>query len=149
MKPKTSRVIAITLLVCSAAAASYFVAAASAARRAAKPDIQRGDYLINKVALCADCHSPRNEKGEFIREAWLMGAPVDFQPSAPIPNWAPVALPIAGLPTFATDEDAVRFLMTGKKADGQVARPPMPHFQFNRKDAEDAVAYLRSLAKTS
>ena len=25
--------------------------------------IQRGDYLVNRVVLCADCHTPQDAKG--------------------------------------------------------------------------------------
>src|SRR5436190_5188705 len=39
------------------------------------PRVSRGRYLVEHVGLCADCHSPRNEKGEFVRELWLKGAP--------------------------------------------------------------------------
>ncbi len=37
------------------------------------------------------------------------------------------------------------FLMTGIAPDGSRANPPMPHFRFNRRDADDIIAYLRSL----
>lgn len=131
--------IAITLLAGSAASASVPAFAADT------PDIERGKYLVTKVCLCADCHTARNQEGAFVMEAWLAGAPIMFKPSVPMPVWADVAVPIAGLPTLPNDEDAIHFLMTGKKPDGQMARPPMPSFEFNRQDAVDAVAYLRSL----
>lgn len=123
------------------------VLAASEAKSSADAAlIARGDYLIEKIGLCADCHSPRNQRGEFIREAYLGGAPLGFAPTVPMPVWAPTAPPIAGLPTM-TDAQAVKFLMTGERPDGSQPRPPMPAFRYNEEDARAAVAYLRSLAK--
>lgn len=114
---------------------------ASAAAQAAQ--LERGRYLVENVGLCADCHSPRNEKGAFIKEQWLKGAALPFQPTVPMP-WSPAAPPIAGLPSM-TSEQAVHFLMTGERPDGSRPRPPMPEFKLNRADAEAMVAHLKSL----
>lgn len=116
---------------------------ASAAEDAAL--LARGEYIVEKVGLCADCHSPRNERGEFIREAYLGGAALPFAPTVPMPVWAPAAPPIAGLPSM-TKAQAVTFLTTGRKPDGTEARPPMPAFRFNEGDARAVVAYLQSFA---
>jgi mono/diheme cytochrome c family protein len=61
-----------------------------------------------------------------------------------MPVWAPVAPPIAGLPSM-TAEQAARFLMHGQRPDGSMARPPMPAYRFNEDDARAVVAYLKSL----
>jgi hypothetical protein len=29
--------------------------------------LERGKYLVDQVAMCEDCHTPRNEKGELIQ----------------------------------------------------------------------------------
>lgn len=122
-----------------------------AARVAAMPlaDAERGRYLVEHVGLCTDCHNPRNEKGEFVKERWLQGAPIPFTPTVPMP-WAPVSAPIAGLPTL-DDEAAVHFLRTGELPGGRLVRPPMPPYRMNEQDARDVVAHLRSLqpAKTN
>ncbi len=112
----------------------------------ATPDalLNRGRYLVEGVGLCADCHSPRNEKGEFVTAHWLRGAPIGFTPAVPMPVWAPVAPPIAGLPSM-TAEQAVQFLMEGKRPDGSMPRPPMPAYRLNEADARAMVAYLKSL----
>jgi mono/diheme cytochrome c family protein len=109
------------------------------------PLLKRGQYLVNNIGLCADCHSPRNEKGEYIREQWLMGSVLPMTPTVPMP-WAPAAPPIAGLPTM-TQQQAVQFLMTGKRPDGSMPRPPMPEFRLNEEDATAVATYLKSLAK--
>jgi mono/diheme cytochrome c family protein len=117
----------------------------------AQPDdraglVTRGRYLVENIGLCADCHSPRNERGEFIAGQSLMGAPLGFAPSFPMPAWAPVAPAIAGLPTM-TEEQAVRFLREGVRPDGSRPRPPMPEFRLNEADARAVAAYLKSLAR--
>ena len=121
------------------------VAPAVAPAQQADARLVRGRYLVEHIGLCADCHSPRNEKGEFVRELWLKGAALPFQPTVPMP-WSPAAPPIAGLPSM-TEAQAVAFMQTGKRPDGSTPRPPMPEFRFNAADASAVVAYLKSLAK--
>jgi mono/diheme cytochrome c family protein len=110
----------------------------------AAAQVARGRYLVERTGMCADCHTPMNQKGEPIKERHLGGAPLMFKPTVPVPGWAEVAPPIAGLPGF-TDEQAVRFLTTGIGSNGKPAGPPMPAFRFNKQDATAIVAYLRSL----
>lgn len=113
---------------------------------APETQIARGRYLVEGVGLCADCHTPRDEKGEFVMAHWLRGAPIGFTPAVPMP-WAPAAPPIAGLPSLAA-EDAVKFLMEGKRPDGTMPRPPMPAYRLNEADARAMVAYLKSIGDT-
>jgi hypothetical protein len=53
------------------------------------------------------------------------------------------------LPSYATDELAVKFFETGLTANGKFAQPPMPQFRFSHDDAVAVVAYLRSLNPTT
>lgn len=110
-----------------------------------KGAIARGKYLVEQVAMCADCHSPRNERGEFIRERWLHGAPLDFKNTVPMPRWAEAAPPLAGLPGWS-EKDLVTLLTTGKDPKGELPDPPMPGYRMNREDATAVAAYLKSLA---
>ena len=107
--------------------------------------IQRGKYLAENVAMCADCHTPRDDNGQFDRTQWLQGNVLDIKPDHPMP-FAAVAPPIAGLPGF-TDEKAVKFLETGIDLTGKPAMPPMPRYRFNPDDAQAVLAYLRSLKR--
>ena len=107
--------------------------------------VARGKYLVESVALCGDCHTPRSPKGEPIQEQWLKGAPLGFQPIVPMPVWADKAPNIAGLPGWEKDT-AIRFLMTGIASNNLPPRPPMPSYRFNVQDAQAIVAYLKSLA---
>ena len=108
--------------------------------------IKRGQYLVERVGMCAECHTPRADNGEYDRTEWLKGNVLDFKPTHPMP-FAVVAPQIAGLPTFPTDELAWRFLETGTNTFGKISLPPMPQFRLEHDDAIAVVAYLRSLKK--
>ena len=131
-----------------AVAGAVFTLAAAASAEPPKPAadrLARGRYLVERAGMCQDCHTPRNEKGEFLKEQWLLGAGIPFKPMAPMP-WMPVAPPIAGLPTL-TQEQAVHFLVTGERPGKPHVTPPMPEYRFARSDAEAIATYLKSLGK--
>jgi mono/diheme cytochrome c family protein len=113
-------------------------------RAASAALLARGKYLVVDVGLCGDCHTPVNEKGEFVEGQSLQGAPISFKPTVPVPVWADTAPKIAGLPGWEQDA-AIKFLMTGIAYNGLPGRPPMPQFRFNQQDATAIVAYLKSL----
>ena len=112
--------------------------------KTAAASVAHGKYLVENVGMCGDCHTPRNEKGEPVKEQWLAGALLSFKPTVPIPVWAEKSPGIAGLPGWEKDA-AIRFLMTGTAYNGLPSRPPMPQYRFNQPDAEALVAYLKSL----
>ena len=128
------------------ALATAAVAADTNSSPAVSAQIEHGKYLVERVCLCGDCHSPRNDKGEFDRAQWLQGELISFKPDHPMP-FAAIAPPIAGLPSYAKDEAALRFLETGTNTAGKLAMAPMPQFRFNHEDAQAVVAYLRSLKR--
>lgn len=106
--------------------------------------LQQGEYIVNEVAMCVQCHTPRTESGQIIRQRLLQGAPVPLESPWPGRKWAVRAPHIAGLPGFS-DRDMVHLLTTGSRPDGRIPDPPMPPFRLTRQDAEAVVAYLRSL----
>jgi len=122
--------------------------AAGAAKSSADKSalVAHGEYLVKNVAGCADCHTPMNEKGEFIQDKWLQGTKLFFAPIVPMPVWADTSKDIAGLPGW-NHAAAVKLLMTGLGPSGQPPRPPMPQYHMNKADAEAVVAYLESLKK--
>jgi mono/diheme cytochrome c family protein len=122
-----------------------------AAQEANKPtanaaQIEHGKYLVENIGMCGECHTPRDDKGEFDRTQWLQGELVHIKPDHPMP-FAAIAPPIAGLPSYATDAAALKFLETGTNSTGKLAMAPMPQFRFSHEDALAVVAYLRSLKK--
>jgi mono/diheme cytochrome c family protein len=108
--------------------------------------VGHGEYLVKAIGQCGDCHTPMNEKGEFVEGKWLQGTKLTFAPTVPMPVWADTSADIAGLPGW-DHAKAVQFFMTGLAPNGQPARPPMPVYHMNKTDAEAVVAYLESLKK--
>ena len=106
--------------------------------------IARGKYIVEGLAACGDCHTPRNTDGDIDRTKWLAGAPVFYEPAQRVPGWAISAPRIAGVPP-GRDQEIITLLTTATWRDGKAPRPPMPHFHMERKDAEAVVAYLKSL----
>ena len=53
--------------------------------------VARGEYLVNNIGGCNDCHTPMTPQGPDMTHA-LQGATLGFAPTVPIP-WAPVAPP--------------------------------------------------------
>lgn len=136
----------LKIIIAWLASASLLAAADTTNPPPTAAQIEHGKYLVERVCLCGDCHSPRNDKGEFDRANWLQGELISFKPDHPMP-FAAIAPPIAGLPSYAKDEAAVKFMETGTNAVGKLAMAPMPQFRFSHEDALAVVAYLRSLKK--
>ena len=107
--------------------------------------VARGKYIVEDVAMCEQCHTRRDENGHPDRDNWLMGGPVQIQPTYPSPEWALRVPRIAGGPP-GTKADFIRLLTTGIARTGQPPKPPMHQFHMTREDAEDVYAYLKSLA---
>jgi len=95
--------------------------------------IAQGKYLVERVAICTNCHGPG-----------LQGAAVEFRPIRKIPNWSDKTPGIAGLRGWSRPA-AVKFLSTGVTPDGKRPNPPMLPYRLNAGDAEAVVAYLKSL----
>jgi mono/diheme cytochrome c family protein len=105
--------------------------------------VARGDYLTHQVAMCVQCHSPRDGRGNIPAAEEFKGAAIPVTGPAWIPEWAGRAPAIAGLPGM-TDEQVISILTTGRTADRDPPRRPMPPFRLSREDAEAVVAYLRT-----
>jgi len=126
------------LAACEVSAAQVSIHTSSAEQ------LQRGQYLVEHVAMCVQCHTPRNAQGELDRTQLLQGASIPVPAPFPTSQWAFEAPKIAGLPGWLA-EDAVRLLHTGRSARGYAPRPPMPPFRMTQEDAAAVVAYLKSL----
>jgi Cytochrome c len=109
-------------------------------------EVSRGKYLVENVAMCGECHTPRNQRGELKYDAWLHGAPIWIRPVTPIPNWADHAPALAGFPSF-TEQEAERVLEKGIGPEGEQLRPPMHIYRMNQADAKAIIAYLKSLPR--
>lgn len=143
--PKNSGVM-LAFFCCIAALMLVSLAATGSSRRTAAQsgEIQRGKYLVEEVAKCAECHTPRDANGNLDPQAWLQGAPIWIMPVRHIADWADNVPAIAGLPSF-TDEQMERVLEKGIGPQGEVLRPPMHIYHMNPADAKAIIAYLKSL----
>ena len=106
--------------------------------------VARGRYVATDVAMCVQCHSPRDSRGALDRSRLFTGASMPVRSPFPDKTWAFSAPAIAGLPGWS-DEDAVTLLTTGRRPDGYVPKGPMPPFRLSRDDAQAVVAFLRTL----
>jgi mono/diheme cytochrome c family protein len=109
-------------------------------------DVERGRYLVEEVARCPECHTPRDANGELERDAWLQGASTWISPVVPNHNWGQLAPPLAGLPSY-TDEQAETILERGTGPEGEALRPPMHTYHLTPEDAKAIIAYLRTLPR--
>lgn len=107
--------------------------------------VQRGEYLVHSVAMCVQCHTPRNEQGRLQMEQLLAGRPVPIESPVPGVDFAVEVPKIAGLPAGWSRDDVVRFLQSGETPHGEPPLPPMPPFRMNAQDAAAVAAYLESL----
>src|ERR1700731_396197 len=93
-----------------------------AINRAGEGSITRGKYIVEGVAMCGQCHTPRDAANNPDRSHWLEGASVWLKSAEPAENWPLQAPRLAGNPP-GTDEEMVRLLTTGIWRDGQYLRP--------------------------
>lgn len=107
----------------------------------------RGAYLANAVAHCAECHTPRNVLGaekQHLRYAGANNVPEDFV----APNITPAV--DTGISDWSNG-DIVEYLQTGLTPDGDTAGSVMAElidtgFSHLRKtDLETIAEYIKSL----
>jgi mono/diheme cytochrome c family protein len=127
----------------SASAAQKSKASAAEAAGGAQNDVERGRYLVEEVAMCGECHTPRLPDGDTDRSRWLQGAAIWIVPVQANPNWAMRAPSLAGMPY--SDQQAEDVLERGMGPNGQTIQPPMHIYHMHHADAVAIIAYLRSL----
>jgi mono/diheme cytochrome c family protein len=106
--------------------------------------VARGKYIVEDVAMCGTCHTPRLPNGQLDRSRWLAGAPVPYLPAQPTSDWPILAPRLAGAPP-ATDVGMITLLTTAVWTSGQPLKDPMPKFHMTPADAQAVVAYLKAL----
>jgi mono/diheme cytochrome c family protein len=109
----------------------------------------RGKYLVEEVARCQECHTPKLPDGQFNKEKWLKGAVLNVQPIDPIKGWhktSPDLTASGRLWQGRWGQAAlVKLLSTGLGPGGNPADPPMPTYKMTQDDAEAVVEYLKTL----
>jgi mono/diheme cytochrome c family protein len=127
--------------LCAAVGATATHALARSETRAA--NVEHGQYIVEHVAMCIECHSPRDDNGRIIAGQEFTGGPIPIP--VPPPDWATRAPRNRGLLGY-DDDQAMRLLTQGAIGrNGEQLRPPMPRFHMSHEDAADVIAFLRSL----
>jgi mono/diheme cytochrome c family protein len=111
---------------------------------AAQGDVERGRYIVEDVAMCEECHTPRDANGNLDESRQLQGAQIWIQPVHPMTNWANRAPGIAGFVGF-TDAQGEDIFERGIGPNGLPIQPPMHIYHMSQSDALAVIAYLRSL----
>jgi mono/diheme cytochrome c family protein len=117
------------------------------------PLVTRGRYLVNDVAMCSFCHTPRRENGTPDPARFLAG--VDCLGGDQVPkddemgcvNTRNLTSHETGLAN-ASDEEIKDAFLNGIGTDGRNLLPIMPYWVFHNltdDDADAIVAYLRTV----
>jgi len=108
-------------------------------------DVEHGRYIVEHVAMCVECHSPRTRDGHIIESQKYLGGPMPAGAPAWASDWAMTVPRNKGLPGY-DDAKAMRLLTEGAIGrDGRQLNPPMPRFRMSPQDAADVIAFLRSV----
>jgi mono/diheme cytochrome c family protein len=141
------RTLVVLMVFCSICLGQTRPSTAKSASQSASPNdgaAARGEYIVNNVAVCSQCHTPRDGEGRPEQTHWLEGAALWLQSAEPVADWPLRAPRIAGaLP--GTDDEMIILLTTGIWRTGTYLRPPMPQFRMTRQDAEAVVAFLKTV----
>lgn len=110
------------------------------------PTEDRGRYIVEAMAHCGECHTPRNALGGMDMSRWLAGGPDPSDPTgkAIIPNITPAKL------TWS-EADIAYYLTTGFTPDFDSVGGHMAHVVANfarlpKEEAEAVAAYLKRVA---
>lgn len=108
--------------------------------------LERGEYLVEILGACGNCHTPKGPKGDIhdkhmaggfrIEEPFGVAIARNITPDREtgIGNWS--------------DEEIIRAIREGTGKDGRTLGPPMPYYLYRRisdSDVRAMVAYLRTV----
>lgn len=112
----------------------------------AETPLERGAYLVNGIAACGNCHTPKGPHGPIAAMAFAGGFVVEDGPfravSANITQDRETGI---GGWTDLQIMDAIR---NGRRPDGTIIGPPMPielYHMMSDSDVRAIVAYLRTI----
>lgn len=133
--------------VVMAVATACVVAMVSVPALAAGDAVARGDYLVNSIMGCGNCHTPQGPAGPDISRRLAGGMAIE-EPglfTAQVPNITQDAATGIGAWTDGQIATAIR---DGLRPDGSLIGPPMPMALYRGISDDDLaaiVAYLRTV----
>jgi len=125
-------------------------ALASDAANAQSDLVKRGDYLVNGVLTCGNCHTPKGPSGDIMDKAFSGGLSWDEPPfKVTAPNITPDKE--TGIGNY-TDAELKTVLRKGIKRDGVLVAMVMPSGFYEimtDRDLDAVIAYLHTLKPIS
>ncbi|HXE48349.1 MAG TPA: cytochrome c [Ramlibacter sp.] len=94
-------------------------------------EFNRGAYLVESLAHCASCHSPRNALGAERQDAYLAGGDAEGWHATALNDRSPSPVPW-------TAQALAEYLRTGLAADHAIAAGPMRDVVYNLSHADAA-----------
>jgi mono/diheme cytochrome c family protein len=112
----------------------------------ADDEVARGKYIVESVAKCNECHSPRGQNEQPAKGLSLSGAKLEFKPITPNASWAESAPNIRGIKGYNEEAEVTLFSRGIAKNYGELA-PPMPSYKMTEDDADFAVSICSAMAE--
>jgi mono/diheme cytochrome c family protein len=108
--------------------------------------VKRGDYLVNGILTCGNCHTPKGPSGDIMDKAFSGGLSWDEPPfKVTAPNITPDKE--TGIGNY-TDAELKHLLRKGIKRDGAAVAMIMPSGFYEimtDRDLDAVIAYLRTI----
>jgi len=133
-------------MIRTALVALVFGAMAIGSANAQSDLVKRGDYLVNTIMTCGNCHTPKGPTGDIMEKAFSGGLSWDEPPfKVTAPNITQDKE--TGIGSW-TDAQIKTLLRTGKRPNGTPIAEVMPTSFYEivtENDMNAIVAYLRTL----
>jgi mono/diheme cytochrome c family protein len=112
----------------------------------AQRPLDRGNYLMNSIVACGNCHTPQTPQGPVAGKELAGGTKIEeafgvahvpnitFDPETGIGKW--------------TDQQVIVAIREGKRPDGTIIGPPMPielYRSLSDEDVHAILAYMRAV----
>ena len=108
--------------------------------------VKRGDYLVNTVMTCGNCHTPKGPTGDIVDKAFSGGLVFD-EPPFKVTASNITQDKETGIGSW-TDAEIKTLMRTGKRPNGVQVASVMPTAFYgivSERDMNAIVAYLRTL----
>lgn len=112
---------------------------------------KRGQYLVEAVVGCSDCHTPRDQMGAPIAAKFMSGVDCFVDVDGPTDGGCLSSRNLTNHETGLknrSDQEIKDMFMNGKRPNGEFLSNVMPYYTLHNLKAEDAdaiVAYLRTI----